>query len=183
MVQSLADGHAESETSGSKQISNALLDALLDADILQPELLTPAQILEAQLEKLVINSVINPLTALKGCKNGEVFNGQDGDSDCRVLVREAGAIVRELLRRRSAGAAKGSATTGRDFSDPALLEAVRRVASATAGNTSSMLQDVRAGRETEIDFINGYLVRQAEVLGLPCERHKELVARVKEIRG
>ena len=52
------------------------------------------------------------------------------------------------------------------------------VARRTAANRSSMLQDVLARRRTEIDFINGFLCRQADAAGIPCPLNRALRARV-----
>jgi 2-dehydropantoate 2-reductase len=49
----------------------------------------------------------------------------------------------------------------------------------TAPNDSSMLQDVRAGRRTEIDWINGAVVRLADRHGLSVPRHRQLVELVR----
>ncbi|MCK8360284.1 2-dehydropantoate 2-reductase, partial [Erwinia amylovora] len=47
-----------------------------------------------------------------------------------------------------------------------LIDYVLEVISTTAANTSSMLQDVRAQRRTELDYINGYVIRRARAQGL-----------------
>jgi 2-dehydropantoate 2-reductase len=47
-----------------------------------------------------------------------------------------------------------------------MLAEVRRVAACTAVNISSMLQDLRARRPTEVEFINGAICRQGAELGL-----------------
>ena len=57
---------------------------------------------------------------------------------------------------------------------------VRRIAELTASNTSSMLQDVRAGRETEIDYINGYIVDRGTQLGIECPHNRRVIQMVKE---
>ena len=53
----------------------------------------------------------------------------------------------------------------------------------TARNPSSMLQDVRAGRRTEIDWINGAIVRLAEKHHIPVPRHRQLVELVRFVEG
>lgn len=53
------------------------------------------------------------------------------------------------------------------------------VAGKTAQNMSSMLQDVNADRPTEIDYINGYIVKRGEELGVHTPLHEFLVRQVK----
>jgi 2-dehydropantoate 2-reductase len=58
---------------------------------------------------------------------------------------------------------------------------VVRVIAATAANRSSMLQDVAAGRRTEIDYITGYLVRAARHHGVAAPHNEALLAGVLEL--
>ena len=90
--------------------------------------------------KLVINSAINPLTALLRVANGELLN------------RPA---ARQLMRRLAEETASVAQAEGVQlpFDDPAAM--VEDVAYRTAGNYSSMLQDIRRGAPTEIDAICG----------------------------
>jgi 2-dehydropantoate 2-reductase len=61
------------------------------------------------------------------------------------------------------------------------LEAtVFEVIHSTASNRSSMLQDVEAGRPTEIDFITGWLVRQANHHGVATPQNAELLESVRK---
>lgn len=53
------------------------------------------------------------------------------------------------------------------------------VVEKTAANVSSMLQDVRAGRATEIQYIAGYLVRRARQAGVGCGILERLVEMVE----
>ena len=104
--------------------------------------------------KLVINAAINPLTALLRVQNGD------------LLERPP---ARELMRRlaeESAQVARAEEIT-LPFADP--VSAVEEVARRTAQNHSSMLQDVLRNAPTEIDAINGAVVRAAQKhhLGAP----------------
>jgi 2-dehydropantoate 2-reductase len=67
------------------------------------------------------------------------------------------------------------------FDDP--LAKVEAVAEATGPNTSSMLQDVLRKKRTEIDFINGVIVRQGQELGIPVPVNQVLVDLVKTIEA
>jgi 2-dehydropantoate 2-reductase len=45
----------------------------------------------------------------------------------------------------------------------------------------SMAQDIRKGRRTEIDFMNGYIVDKGRMLGIPTPAHEKLVDLVRKI--
>ena len=102
--------------------------------------------------KLVVNAAINPLTAMLRVPNGDLLSRPDARDLMGRLAREAAAVA----------AALGVALT---FSDPAA--AAEDVARKTAGNHSSMLQDVLRGAPTEIDAICGVVVREGQRLGVP----------------
>lgn len=96
-------------------------------------------------EKLAVNAAINATTALARVPNGALVDGPATD-----IAREA---ARETARvARSVGVELESATA---------VDAAMDVAAVTADNTSSMHQDVLAGKRTEIDAINGYVVDRA----------------------
>ena len=60
-----------------------------------------------------------------------------------------------------------------------LEDQVFAVIRGTADNRSSMLQDLRAGRRTEIDYLTGYLVRLADELDIPVPMNLELLKEIK----
>ena len=101
--------------------------------------------------KLIVNVGINALTALLGVTNGRLLEFEETKSLMADLVREALAVA---------------AARGVKLGDPDPLANVYAVAAKTGANTSSMLQDVQKKRKTEIDFINGAIVREAAALGL-----------------
>ena len=97
-------------------------------------------------EKLAVNAGINATTALARVENGALVDGPASET-----AREA---AREVAR------VAGDEGVSLPAADAAA--AVAEVATATAENTSSMHQDVLAGRPTEIDAINGYVVDVAQ---------------------
>lgn len=124
--------------------------------------------------KLVANAVINPLSALLNCRNGDLFRT---DASKRILSRvcqESSAVFRAQFTQdttaRIESIARGASASDvqalwddaarfpKFLEHGALEENTIRIAEATARNFSSMLVDVRRGRQTEVDFINGYLL-------------------------
>jgi 2-dehydropantoate 2-reductase len=116
-----------------------------------------------QWNKLFINCVINPITALTRQENGVVLSP--------LLQETVQSIIREAV---SVAAKEGIVTDERK-----VLDIVSSVAGKTAGNTSSMLQDVLKGRMTEIDSINGYIIAQAKKHDLKVPVNEALLALVK----
>jgi 2-dehydropantoate 2-reductase len=116
--------------------------------------------------KLAINCAINPLSALHRVPNGEL--GRDS-----ALKASVAALCREIAAVSEAAG----------FGESARLIATdtRDVIQRTARNKSSMLQDTLAGRRTEIEFITGYLVRRADALGVPVDRNRELLERMRNL--
>jgi len=101
--------------------------------------------------KLIINVGINALTALLNVKNGQLLEYEDIKQVMADLVKEALIVVKK----------KGIQLI---YDDP--LAQVYEVARKTASNSSSMLQDFQKNRPTEIDFINGAVVNEAQKLGI-----------------
>jgi 2-dehydropantoate 2-reductase len=97
--------------------------------------------------KLVINAAINPLTALLRVPNGELLERPSTRELMASLAKEVAQVAQ-------------AEQISLPFSDPVL--AAEDVARKTAHNHSSMLQDVLRGASTEIDAINGAVVRTAE---------------------
>lgn len=100
---------------------------------------------EHQYSKLFVNAVINPITALTRRQNGIVLSS--------FLKNTVQAAVREAVNV--------AAKEGMRRDEKSVMEMVCSVAEKTSGNTSSMLQDMLKGRITEIDSINGYIIRRA----------------------
>ena len=118
--------------------------------------------------KLIINVGINALTALTHLHNGKLIEF----AGTRKILEEA---VNEAVRVAKKKRIKLI------YDDP--LSKVEAVCEATAANVSSMLQDVLRRKPTEIDFINGAIVRQAQALNLPTPVNSVLTNLVKTIEA
>jgi 2-dehydropantoate 2-reductase len=117
--------------------------------------------------KLLINVGINALTVIYDCANGELL----------VRKEARGKLVAAVLEGQAVARALGIAVPA----DP--VSQTLAVCEATARNISSMLQDVRRGRPTEIGAINGALLDKAAGLGIDVPVNHELVRRVRMIEA
>jgi 2-dehydropantoate 2-reductase len=130
------------------------------------------------LRKLVVNCALNPLSALEGCRNGELLEREE----CLVKIRGIVGECAEVLAARAGEEAEGEEEGKLSF--PSLLTHVHAVIRQTAPNWSSMVQDVRSGRGgTEIDFINGTIVRWGKEVGVSTPVNEELVRAIREKVG
>lgn len=116
--------------------------------------------------KLVVNVGINALSAILGVPNGELLkiptcqNVMDGAIAEAVQVASGCGIQLHLQKE---------------------IEKVRAVCNSTAANISSMLQDVKRQKKTEIDQINGAVVRMAASLGMASPVNEVLTALVRSL--
>ena len=110
-------------------------------------------------EKFAVNCVINPLSARYRCRNGELLRGGHPGPALTALCRETDAALRTL---------------GLWHRDASLASVAAEVCRQTATNRSSMLQDVLAGRETELPFLTGELLRRGQEKGLQLPINAEL---------
>lgn len=90
-------------------------------------------------EKLIINAVINPLTALFDVKNGYILKVPHIERLAYLLCKEAALVL------------------GLDHKEA--WKKVRNVVCNTSENVSSMVNDIKRHQETEIDAITGYILR------------------------
>ncbi|KAM3507047.1 hypothetical protein MY11210_007314 [Beauveria gryllotalpidicola] len=148
-----------------------------------------------QLEKLVLNAAINPLTTILRCKTGQLFASYDSqDALTRVLDQllwQASAVIQALINHDANiemmtsyaetvhRLVPGSSSDDycRDFanirrkltvrfSQPVLKAKLYAFGLKIREHRSSMLQDAETGRKTEIRDVNGWIVDMADFLGL-----------------
>jgi 2-dehydropantoate 2-reductase len=126
-----------------------------------------SDILAEAWNKLIVNVGINALTVLEDCTNGELLGRPDALAIMRSAVQEAALVA--------------SASGIIIAADP--LAMTIAVCRQTQDNISSMLQDIRHGRSTEVEAINGVIVCKAATLGIPVPANQALLAGVKALEG
>jgi 2-dehydropantoate 2-reductase len=102
--------------------------------------------------KLMINVGINALTALTRLPNGKLLDYAGSEEILEAAVKEGIRVGEEK---------------GIQFVYEDILSQVKKVCRLTASNVSSMLQDVLKQKRTEVDFINGVIMREGRLLGIP----------------
>lgn len=111
-------------------------------------------------EKVMVNCAINPVTAVLRIPNGGLLHSDDALFLMKSIVEEAVSVAR----------AEGVALDAEH-----MLKRAVEVCRRTAVNRSSMLQDVERGRRTEIDWINGEVVRRGLRVGIETPVNHALV--------
>jgi 2-dehydropantoate 2-reductase len=130
-------------------------------------------------KKLAVNCVINPLSAIHGCVNGDIvrLTGFHDHYYPALLNELANVYVQTCKHSNSSSPPSLDVESVKDEFRKAVDDVVRD----TARNRSSMLQDVVAGRSTEVDYLSGYVVRTGAALGVPTPVHAELWSAVQAL--
>lgn len=113
--------------------------------------------------KFAVNCAVNALTVLHDCRNGQLLTHPVAAADLEALCGEIEALVEALPQAPDIGP---------------LWPQLRSVLEASADNVSSTLQDVRAGRSTELAWLNGWLIALAGQQGLDCPRNRAIATRL-----
>lgn len=117
-------------------------------------------------EKLIVNAAINPITAIARVRNEGLLHGE----------------LRWLMEATAREAASVARCAGVNIDVEAAVKKAVEVATKTGKNESSMLQDIKRGKRTEIDAISGEIVKLAEKFGIEAPINKTLHALVKNMK-
>lgn len=145
--------------------------------------------------KLTLNCMVNALTVIAGQTARNVWESEPGVGAMVGIAAEAVRVCRAQGRETYTVELPGSGGELRaelleragDGEDECLREAraaFLREAEARAGkrdNLSSMQQDIIRGRRTEIDYLNGYVVREGRRLGVPTPLNDGVVRLLKQV--
>jgi 2-dehydropantoate 2-reductase len=121
----------------------------------------------AQWSKLIFNATVNAVAALTGLPHDPHFAARERDTDL-------GHLVHDLVAEGKAVAAAAGIALHDDPWEMNVLATQRGSA-----HYPSMLEDVQAGRRTEVDLITGALVREAARHGVPAPLHTALYRLIK----
>jgi 2-dehydropantoate 2-reductase len=113
--------------------------------------------------KLVINCAFNALSAVAGISYGPMLEVEGTRDVVASAVQEAVTVAR---------------ASGVSMPDD-LLERILKIPAAMPNQMSSTAQDVARGKPSEIDFLNGYVVRKGAELGIPTPTNHALQVMVK----
>jgi len=169
------------------------MTALTAMDELDCQWHTISHVDMAMRRKVVVNAVINPLTALLNCRNGDLFTSPAAGEISKRVCEEAAQAYGAQIKSETAdyldnlareGYDPESVDTGRlpaELSAASLEKEVQRVARVTKNNFSSMLKHIHRGTTTEIEYINGYLLRMGALHGVPMPTTQTLydLARIR----
>lgn len=149
-------------TDDTPQTTRHLIQTLTRSPALTALHFDSVRLLQVRLEKLAMNSVINPLTVLYDCRNGELLYNFFLSRVMRLLLIEISAVICAMPELQ------GVSGVHARFSPERLRLNATTLINRTSGNKSSMLHDVHSGRQTEVEYMNGYIVKKGDELGIKC---------------
>jgi 2-dehydropantoate 2-reductase len=116
--------------------------------------------------KVIINSCINPLTAFFTCKNGYLLENPLLEKTVEIICKESTCIAQ---------------AEGISVSTFNMIQRTKEVIKDTANNYSSMLQSVQQRKKTEIESINGKLIRIGKQHRIDTSLNKILIELVTSL--
>ena len=114
--------------------------------------------------KMIVNCAYNAISALGRAQYYKLTGNPLTKDLMRQVIEEAAAVAQ---------------ASGVTVDTPAVKEATFRLGETMAQAMSSMAQDIQRGKRTEIDSLNGYVVRRAIELGLAAPANQTLHALIK----
>lgn len=150
-----------------------LLQTLTRTPILAAAGFTPTQIVQYHLEKLAVSAIINPLCVIFDCRFGDLFLDPHSMRLARLLAAEISLVIRSLPELQ------GVPNVTVRFGPDAIEQRARTFSEKKADRFSTMLQQVKDRRATEVSYINGYIVRRGEQLGIKCLMNYMIMQMVK----
>ena len=118
--------------------------------------------------KAIVNASINPLTAVLRCKNGYLLENKH---------------AKQLMEKLCMEATIAAKSNGIDVDETEIMKRAEEVAYLTRENYSSMLQSIIRGKKTEIDYINGEIVKAGMKKGVEMPANSFLIELIKAMEN
>jgi 2-dehydropantoate 2-reductase len=142
---------------GPTRLAEALNDAMLEASVVSP-------VRPEIWKKLILNAATLPTAALTGMNAGALTASPEVHALVTETAHEATAVAQAL---------------GYDIDPDERATTIHALLEKAGPSKASMLQDFEAGRRTEVDVINGAVVRAADENGIPVPLNRALLQLVK----
>ena len=153
----LVGSYANGSVDGPARLAEALTDAGMEASVAAP-------VRPEIWKKLILNAATLPTAALTGMHAGALTASDDAHRLVSDTAREAVAVARSL---------------GYEIDAEERVAAIHSLLEKAGPSKASMLQDFEAGRRTEVDVINGAVVRAADERGVDVPLNRTLLRLVK----
>lgn len=156
-----------------------LADTLRQCPELKMTIKSSTEVLSTQLMKLAVNAVNNPLTGILDILNGRQLDNPIISSNIiPPLVAEISHIILSLPEMSSD---KVGNDVRQRFELAALEPFTRNMIRVNEHNSSSMREDTRKRKQTEVKYINGYLVKRGKEVGVDVTMN-ELILNLMEAK-
>ncbi len=117
-------------------------------------------------KKAIINAAINPLGALSSLTNGEILENSFLNNIQKAIVKESVSVAN---------------SNNIDLNYKDIINSIIEVCKKTSNNSCSMLQDIRFKRKTEIESINGQIVKFGKLKKIPTPLNQKIYRLIKEL--
>ncbi|CEG82473.1 Putative 2-dehydropantoate 2-reductase [Rhizopus microsporus] len=142
-----------------KPLDQGLAQTIVGIPEFRATLLPWEQAYVKMIKKLLINSAINPVATILGCKNGGVLHPH-AQTIMRSICEEAFELFKDDLP---------------DETLDSIMKMISEMAYEAKENTCSTLQDVKNKRLTEIDYFNGYICKLGKQKGISTKMNEAVV--------
>jgi 2-dehydropantoate 2-reductase len=158
-------GHVRHHGRGELLLGNAPNSAELAALFTQAGVPTHvvADVSGALWAKLILNCAYNALSAIAGRPYGQLVEAVEIKAVIKDVVQECLAVAEKLQQSMPAD----------------IWSSVEAIATTMPGQYSSTAQDLMRGKSSEIDYLNGYIVKKGRELGVATPANRVLYALVK----
>jgi 2-dehydropantoate 2-reductase len=150
-----------------------LLRSLTRSSVLNAKGISPNDLLVLKLERLAIEAVIGPLSVMFDCNNGGLLGNYRVSQLLREILKEISMVILALPELKNFPELRTR------IHHRELEKTFVRVATMTSSDVHDMVQSVRMGKKSEVDYFTGYILKRASQLGIDCPANRMMDLMVK----